>query len=65
LKITETFKDKELFLKRTQNKGLPICSVLEKRDKLLIIGLEEILNDKDELKDLLRLNGELINKLLR
>jgi len=46
LKITEIFKDKELFLKRTQNSGLPIFNVLDKRDKLLVVKLEKILDNK-------------------
>ena len=65
LKITEIFKDKELFLKRTQNKSLPICSVLDKRDKLLVVKLETILDNQDDVADLLKLNKALVQKLVR
>lgn len=61
--ITDIFKDKELFLKRTQNRSLPICSVLDKNDKLLVINLFQELDNVNKAADLLQLQERLIHKL--
>lgn len=60
LKIRKIFKDKELFLKRTQDTNLPISKVLNKKDKLLVVNLEKIIDNQDELADLLKLDKNLI-----
>ena len=45
LKITEIFKDKELFLKRTQNKHFHFGRLLDQHDNKIVITVSVILDN--------------------